>query len=129
MKNNCCHLAYAADAFVVLYAVSTPVKAQNKPITLQLKNTSLLAALDSIRQHSPARFSYNLALVPLLEQTRVSIHSAGDPMETACQIIYRNRHQTPGHGQYGVVVKKRYPPAGKALTRLIDANCEGQGNG
>ncbi len=88
MKNNCCHLRMRLMLLVVLYVVSTPVKAQNKPITLQLKNTSLLAALDSIRQHSPYRFSYNLALVPLLEQTRVSIHSAGDPMETVLAKLF-----------------------------------------
>jgi hypothetical protein len=84
-----------ADRFVRLYAVlllllmvAKSAEAQNEPITLKCRNVSLLAAMDSIRQHSNYRFSYNLSLVPLLQQTRVSITFKNDPIEKVLSMLF-----------------------------------------
>lgn len=74
---------------VLLFLISIkPVTAQNRPLKLKLKNVSLLAAMDSIRQHSSYRFSYSLELAPALKQTRVSITSSGDPIEKVLAVLF-----------------------------------------
>jgi hypothetical protein len=73
---------------VLLFVLSLPAKAQTKPTTLQLKNVPLLAALDSIRHHAGYQFSYNLSLVPFLQQTRVTIQAPITPIETVLTKLF-----------------------------------------
>lgn len=72
--------------FLLIHA--KPAEAQNDPITLKLKNVSLLAAMDTIQQYSNYRFSYNLTLVPHLQQTHISIVSKNDPIEKVLSLLF-----------------------------------------
>jgi hypothetical protein len=76
---------------VFLIAFTTTANAQNDRIKLTLKNVPLLTAMDSIQHRSRYRFSYNLSLLPLLQQTRVTIHSTGDPIEKILALLFADK--------------------------------------
>jgi hypothetical protein len=75
--------------FIAVFTFSA--NAQNTRITLQLKNVPLIAAMDSIQQQAGYRFSYNLAMAPLLQQTRVSIHFTGDPIDKVLARLFGDK--------------------------------------
>jgi hypothetical protein len=84
MKKNFRLGACILHGLVFLIAFTTCANAQNERIILKLKNVPLLTAMDSIQHASRYRFSYDLSLLSLLQQTRVSIHTTGEPYWPCC---------------------------------------------
>jgi len=98
-------------ASVVFFIVLTfTAHAQNGGITLRLKNVPLIVAMDSIQQHSGYRFSYNLALAPQLQQTRVSIHATGEPIEKVLNLLFSSKGIKYQVVDNNILLSKSDPP-------------------
>lgn len=83
--------AATLQSLLLFFATTVPALAQNERITLDLNNVPLISALDSIQQHSGYRFSYSLELVPLLKESRVSIHFKNHSIEKVLSLLFAEK--------------------------------------
>jgi DNA-binding TFAR19-related protein (PDSD5 family) len=91
MKKSLRTAACILHGLIFFVVLSFPARAQNKRITLQLKNVSLIAVMDSIQEQAGYRFSYNLALLPLLQQNRVTIRITDAPIEKVLDQLFAGK--------------------------------------
>ncbi|WP_208728447.1 TonB-dependent receptor [Chitinophaga alhagiae] len=88
----------------------TPAHAQSGGITLKLKNAPLSTVMDSIQQQSAWRFSYDLALTPLLKQTTISVNVTNEPVEKVVPLLFEKTGINYRITDNTILLSKNNPP-------------------